>query len=498
MNSRDQHQGLEGQGDQTFFIDSEEKQSLSRTSTTPSPRLPIYSGIGFHLFSTQETEKLEEMDPPIGSPSGSNDFEDGIEKPISQFFHLALDESIQNENPYRLFSGLMPFALGALGASYSFVRSALTAVWTLFTLPVEIGREQREKITTLAREFSVLLYELNSHNSALKHQALLKLYRIIALIAQTILESLQQEWDEAQSTDQVLELLGKWSATGVLTFSSTGTVKLLPKSLQFANQRSLPVPQRVTHKITELEQKIQIFIQENPLAKKQLTIAAHEIATSASTTSKPRSLKTTVPRSRAPVQQHETARIVDSAERVGAFYSEAVLKGAKKYGISTQKGIEVYARLHEAIQALPNELKKSKGLKNFKALSIKRIREGNDPNKIAIIGRVMGQMDGSDIGVYAVKEHFKKYGIEIKSFQMRDEIWKEFLRSAKVYRQHIGNPSAMLPPSAVIKTKAYEANKSWANLLKRYGYTVLDMGDPLGKNEFSIFYSIEKKTLFGK
>jgi hypothetical protein len=317
---------IEERGFQTSFTDLNEQQTLSSSFGASRPKLPIYSSVRFHFLPVHESEKLEtvqqqtdqlklqdETNSPIENSRFNHVFEGGIEKSISHFFHRSLDESIKSENPYRLFSGLMPFALGALGASYSFARSTLLAAWTLLTLPLQIGPEEKETILSLVREFSLLLYGLRSQDPDLKQQALLKLYRIQVLIAQTLLKSLQKEWDEAQSTDQVLELLGKWSATGILSFSSAATegVKLLAKPILFATKHSLRIPQRLLRGIPELEQKIQVFIQENPAAKNQLTTAAHEIASSTSTTSKAHPLKTAAPGLYGPVQQHESARIVD-------------------------------------------------------------------------------------------------------------------------------------------------------------------------------------------
>lgn len=47
------------------------------------------------------------------------------------------------------------------------------------------------------------------------------------------------------------------------------------------------------------------------------------------------------------------------------------------------------------------------------------------------------------------------------------------------------------------KTMMYKANKIWANKLKMQGYTVIDIGYPIGSNlSQSVFYNMERLILF--
>ena len=66
-------------------------------------------------------------------------------------------------------------------------------------------------------------------------------------------------------------------------------------------------------------------------------------------------------------------------------------------GIQTKRGIAVYAKLHMALQTLSNGLK------------VQRIREGVDPNKIAVIGRKMPEV------VDPTAAHLRKNGIKVET-----------------------------------------------------------------------------------
>lgn len=160
--------------------------------------------------------------------------------------------------------------------------------------------------------------------------------------------------------------------------------------------------------------------------------------------------------------------------------TEKIIESAKKFNI-TQKGMKAYTRIYEAVDSLPPGLK------------VKRIREGLENNKIAVVGRSMGNQRLQ--GVNDVAQHMKTKGIDVEIFNGGDT-WDSFVETVKKYRTEVGDPSVMLPNDLVVKTDLYKANKAWANKLKEQGYTVMDIGDPNGLNIFSPFYSLEKSILF--
>ena len=178
--------------------------------------------------------------------------------------------------------------------------------------------------------------------------------------------------------------------------------------------------------------------------------------------------------------------------------SRGILDSARKLGLQTRIGTKVYAKLHKPLQSLPNGLK------------VKRIREGTDSAKIAVIGRKMPAV------VDDTAFHLRKSGTKVETFS-DDKAWDQFKNYQLRYNRKKGLPDkTYLPHNEVVKTQLYKSNKAWAQKLKDEGYTVFDLGDPLNatygssgiprsileaelKGEgMSSFYSIEKKILFGE
>ena len=165
--------------------------------------------------------------------------------------------------------------------------------------------------------------------------------------------------------------------------------------------------------------------------------------------------------------------------------SRQISYSARKYGLKTAGGTKVYAKLHKPLETLPDGMK------------VQRIREGLDSDKIAIIGRSIGDPKNGLVGVKDVKKHLKANKVDSEIFNPEQKDWDSFVKAVEDYRARPNvADDAMLPPKEVMKTDLYKANKSWAQKLKDKGYTVLDMGDPNEISEFSSFYAIEKKILF--
>lgn len=153
----------------------------------------------------------------------------------------------------------------------------------------------------------------------------------------------------------------------------------------------------------------------------------------------------------------------------------------EKYGIKTKAGLIAYSRIHEAIKTLPG------------GLSVKRIKEGWESDKIAVIGRSMG--DQERVGVINVAKHFESKGVKVETF-IPGSSWDLFIKAVNEYRLIVGDPLARLPNNIVVNTEMYQENKEWAENISRDGYNVIDIGDPNGLNEFSPFYTIEKAIIF--
>lgn len=183
--------------------------------------------------------------------------------------------------------------------------------------------------------------------------------------------------------------------------------------------------------------------------------------------------------------------LIDDLREVGGKklttgQAEEIIDAANNLGI-TKKGMKAYARIHNALDTLPNGLK------------VKRIHEGAAPDKIAIIGRSMGnrKIKPIQVGVNDAASHLESKGIKVNTFS-DDEAWDEFVKHQQRYNARHGLPlDTHLPNNEVVKTLMYKRNKQWAQKLVNEGYTIVDLGDPNGLNVFSPFYAIEKLVIFG-
>jgi hypothetical protein len=140
---------------------------------------------------------------------------------------------------------------------------------------------------------------------------------------------------------------------------------------------------------------------------------------------------------------------------------------------------------------------------SFEAHGLKanRIISGS-PEKVAVIGRTMGNEQAKGVRDYA--QALREKGINAEIFDgktISDGAIREFAQLTAGGR--------MLSNQELIKTLMYKENKEWAEKLKREGYTVIDIGNPSVEHEkitinvaplkekgFSLFYAAEKQTLF--
>ena len=162
---------------------------------------------------------------------------------------------------------------------------------------------------------------------------------------------------------------------------------------------------------------------------------------------------------------------------------ETIIDSAKKFGIKTNEGLKVLAKIEKAIETLPSRLK------------VQRIREGADASKIAIIGRSMGNAEEGLVGVGDAAAQLKNQGLTPTTFESSPEAWSEFKKTVGNYRNTIGNRTADLPDEIVKTTDLFKENINWASKLKNEGYTVIDLGNPNSLSKPSVFYEMEKSLL---
>jgi len=118
-----------------------------------------------------------------------------------------------------------------------------------------------------------------------------------------------------------------------------------------------------------------------------------------------------------------------------------------------------------------------------------RIRQAGD--KIAIIGRSMGDPSKGLVGVKDAAEALRKEGVEVEIFATSPQAWKAFTDQVDEFRKAKSDTTLMLPYNEVKMTVAYAENAAWARKLKDEGYTVLDLGNPNNLTEDSAFYDVE-------
>ena len=109
-----------------------------------------------------------------------------------------------------------------------------------------------------------------------------------------------------------------------------------------------------------------------------------------------------------------------------------------------------------------------------------------DPNKVAVIGRSMGQA----VNPYA--EGLSAEGYNVETFS-GDKISPEANAEWNDLRASYNNK---IPDDVLPNTKMYQENQAWAQKLANQGYTVVDVGNPANQGP-SVFYEMEKSTIFG-
>ncbi len=176
----------------------------------------------------------------------------------------------------------------------------------------------------------------------------------------------------------------------------------------------------------------------------------------------------------------KTAKKAKDLTKASEKFIEPIIEKAKKIDVKTKVGINSFAKLYYGLKTLPTELQP------------KRILEGSDPNKIAIIGRKMkGNVD-------EVAEHLKKEGLNVSTFKSSRDLNEKFEKQAIQYNRNNNiTPGTYLPHNEILKSAMYKANKQWAQKLKNEGYTVIDVGNPLDL-KMSAFYTMEKLIVFAR
>lgn len=179
---------------------------------------------------------------------------------------------------------------------------------------------------------------------------------------------------------------------------------------------------------------------------------------------------------------------------IGEITDEMIEKG-RALGVTKNSEIKSYAKIHPGIETSGIPVSTSTGY---------RVRMGSE-EKIAVIGRSMGSDPNFPKGVSDLRESLVKSGIdpnkvEIFSKDIKDIKSGNFVFSEEarlefdlLRRQYQGN----IPENIILESKVFSENKRWIEKLKYEGYTVIDMGNPNGR-EASIFYEMEKRIMWGQ
>lgn len=133
---------------------------------------------------------------------------------------------------------------------------------------------------------------------------------------------------------------------------------------------------------------------------------------------------------------------------------------------------------------------------------IQKVRPGTN-GKIAVIGR---RMPGH---VEDVAAALKAEGKQVEIFSELDQknnlfnidgvnkSWDDIADDFKNTNGQYLTSNGKILDSELPKTMMYKANKIWVDKLKAQGYTVIDMGYPVGQNlQQSVFYNMELSNLF--
>lgn len=127
--------------------------------------------------------------------------------------------------------------------------------------------------------------------------------------------------------------------------------------------------------------------------------------------------------------------------------------------------------------------------------AIKKVRKGSN-GKIAVIGRSMG--NSKTRGVKDIYQKLLQNGDKVEIFDvisLKGE-WSDRFDDAMIEFERMTNTwTKRLSNQELLQLDMYKLNKEWAEMLKKEGYTVIDMGD-FNNQGFSAFYAMEKNVIF--
>ena len=202
-------------------------------------------------------------------------------------------------------------------------------------------------------------------------------------------------------------------------------------------------------------------------------------------------LKKISPRSRL------TGKAKKTAEKLGI--GKKARSKAKK-GIPDVKKPKVVEKLDDATKkgyggrgkkASTKKIANPSKLSEFEVQGLKaqRIHPGSN-NKVAVIGRIMGNKDFPGVRDYS--KALSSHGYDVEIF---DDAF--ISNAAKREFAQLTAGGRRLTNQELLQTKMFTENKAWAKKLVNEGYTILDLGNPYPKHQgFSPFYAMEKKVIF--
>ena len=177
-----------------------------------------------------------------------------------------------------------------------------------------------------------------------------------------------------------------------------------------------------------------------------------------------------------------TAIVAPEALPVIGMLGKVLRAGGKAEKV--EESINAATKLERAIESLP------------KGLKVERIRAGTGPERIAVVGRSMGNAESGTVGVTTAADHLAKQGIKAETFAPSAAVQRAFEEEIAAFKSETG--SSRLPPDRITQTQAFSENKAWAEKLRESGVTVLDIGNPNSLKDPSPFYDMELSILWPK
>ncbi len=132
---------------------------------------------------------------------------------------------------------------------------------------------------------------------------------------------------------------------------------------------------------------------------------------------------------------------------------------------------------------------------NIAGFTVKQVRAGSN-GKVAVIGRSMG--NSKNKGIRDIYNDLLQKGNKAEIFDassLKGKWLNRFNDAMEQFAERTDNWTKRLSNQELLKLDMYKLNKEWVDMLKKEGYTIIDMGD-FNNQGFSAFYAMEKNIIF--